>query len=256
MADALVVGCGFVGSELARRLQLHGRDVAAVTRTGTSLAGVDDVPADVTDPDLDLPQAQVVFYLVSSHDRTAEAYRRVHVDGVRNVARAVDAPIVKASSTSVFGHARGAWVDEGTPPDPASDPARVLLEGEDEVLERGGVVVRFAGLYGPGRNPARRYTGEGTVRRGYVNLIHRDDAATAIQHAAFAGDHDLYVAVDDEPVDKHDLARWIHDRTGGDLPDLIDEARRPNKRCSNQRLRGEGWEPAYPTFREGLKDLL
>lgn len=256
MADCLIVGCGFVGTALAVRLRKAGHDVAAVTRTGTDLDGIRDLRADVTRPPLDLPEADVCFYLVSASGRSAEAYRTAFVDGLDHVLQATDAEVVYASSTGVYGDADGGWVDETTPVDPGTPRGEVLVEAEQLAQAADGVVVRFAGLYGPGRSFVDRYLDGAEVKAGHVNLIHRDDAASALDHAAFSGEHGLYVAVDDEPVRKHELARWLAERSDRSPGRLVDEIRRPDKRCRNDRLRSEGWTPRYPTFREGLATLL
>jgi nucleoside-diphosphate-sugar epimerase len=88
------------------------------------------------------------------------------------------------------------------------------------------------------------------VPAGHLNLLHRDDAASALRAAA-AADRDLYLAVDDEPVHRHALSRWLATLTGRDPGRLVDEPARSDKRCSNGRLRGTGWTPTYPTFRAG-----
>lgn len=256
MGEVLVVGCGFVGTRLARRLAAD-HEVTAVTRSGVDITDVTSLRADVTDPDLELPETDTLFYLVSAGGRTAEDYRRSFVDGLANVRDAAPgADLVYASSTAVYGDAGGAWVDEATPVDPDRPRDRVQVEAEDLARDAGGTVVRLAGLYGPGRVPSRRYLGDVDVPRGHVNLIHRDDAASALAHAAFEGGYDLYVGVDDEPADRHELARWLADRTGRPAGRLLEERKRPDKRVSNERLRSEGWRPTYPTFREGVAPLL
>lgn len=255
MAKLLVVGAGYVGAELARRLRDLDHDVVAVTRTGAGIEEVADHRADVTDPDLELPDADLVYYLVSGQGRTRAAYRRAHLKGVRHVRRAVDARIVKASSTAVYGHRGGDWVDETSPEKPMNARHRLLLAGERAVRESGGTVVRLAGLYGPDRLRLDPYLDDAEVEAGYTNLIHRDDAATAMIAAARADD-DLYVAVDDEPADRHEMARWLADQTDRSPGTLLDEERVPSKRCRNDRLRATGWTPEHPSYREGMAPLL
>lgn len=255
MAEILVVGAGYVGGELARRIRDLDHDVTAVTRSGAGIEGVADHLADVTDPDLELPDADLVYYLVSSQERTRDAYRRAHLEGVRHVRQAVDARIVKASSTAVYGHRGGDWVDETSPEEPMNARHRLLVAGERTVREAGGTVVRLAGLYGPGRLRLDAYLDDAEVESGYTNLIHRDDAATAMMHAA-RSDDDLYVAVDDEPADRHEMARWLAQMTGRSPGTLLDEEKVPNKRCRNDRLRGTGWAPAYRSFKQGMEPLL
>ncbi len=254
----LVVGCGYVGGELARRLRDRGDDVTAVSRTGVSIDGVDSLEADVLDGSLDLPPADCVYYLVSSGSRgDPDAYRRAYVEGQRNVLAEVadDVDYLYSSSTGVYDTNDGSWVDEETPLDPDTPVREVLVEAEEVARDAGGSVVRFAGLYGPHRLSADRYLDGAEVRSGYLNLLRREDAASAAL-AALDGSHDLYLAVDDEPVHRHDLSRWLSEYTGRNVGDLVDEPARSNRRCRNDRLREGGWRPLYPTYREGFGDLL
>ena len=252
----LIVGCGFVGSRLGRLLVERGESVVAVTRSGVSIEGVESLERDVTSPSLDLPEADRVFYLVSAGGRDVGAYRAAYTEGMRNTLDATgDADLVYSSSTGVYETEDGSWVDEETNIEPTKERTRVLLEAEDVAREAGGTVVRFGGLYGEGRIGVERYTGDTTVKAGYLNLIRGVDAATALL-AANEGDDDLYVAVDNEPVHRHDLARWMAEETGRTAGKLVEETRTPNKRCSNERLRSTGWEPEYPTYREGYAPLL
>lgn len=257
MATSLIVGCGYVGSELARQLVNRGEEVIAVTRSGVSIEGVQSVERDVTGAGLELPTADRLFYLVSAGARAPDAYRAAYVEGLRNtVAAAGDGTtLVYGSSTGVYGTDDGSWVDETTPIEPATERQRILLEAERAAIAAGGTAVRFGGLYGPGRTGEDRYLGDARVPAGYLNLVHRDDAADALVVAA-DGDHDRYLAVDDEPVHRHELARWLAAHLDRPPGELVDAVERSNKRCDNARLRAMGWDLAFPTFREGYRDAL
>lgn len=258
MTASLIVGCGYVGTALARRLVDDGEEVYAVTRSGVSIEGVESLRRDVTRPPLDLPEADRVYYLVSADSRDVPAYRDAYVRGLSHaIEAAVDdgTELVYASSTGVYETLDGSWVDEETPIAPTSGRSRVLLEAEAVARRAGGTAVRLAGLYGPGRVGVDRYLDGARVPSGHLNLVHRDDAARALEYAA-GGPHDRYLAVDDEPVARHELARWLAGWTGREVGELVDEVGRSDKRCSNGRLRGEGWVPEYPTYREGYADAL
>ncbi len=252
----LIVGCGFVGKRLARELVERGEEVTAVTRSGVSLEGVESFEADVTDDAPELPEADRVFYLVSAGGRDTDAYRKAYVEGLRNTVNALeDTSLVYSSSTGVYETDDGSWVDEETEIDATKERTHVLLEAEELARDSGGTVVRFGGLYGEGRIGTNRYLDGATVKAGYLNLIRGEDAATALL-AADESDEDLYVAVDNEPVHRHDLARWMAEKTGREVGNLVEETRTPNKRCSNKRLRSTGWTPEYPTYREGYAPFL
>jgi nucleoside-diphosphate-sugar epimerase len=295
----VVVGCGYVGLELAAQLAERGHAVTGVRRSdagldaveavGERIAGggaVDAVRADATDPaSLDaLPAADAVVFAASSGGRGADAAREVYVDGLRNVVEAYAARssppdrLVYTSSTGVYGDHDGEWVDEETSIDPTTEKTRVLAEAERIALETAdeagidGTVARFAGLYGPDRYRLERYV-DGPVTAGYLNMVHRDDAAGAIRHLLETNRArgESVVVVDDEPVDKHAFADWLADACGvprpakrskaeriaaGDLSAAAERRIRTSKRCSNDRLRALDYEFAYPTFREGYLDAV
>lgn len=124
MTTSLIVGCGYVGSELARQLVDRGDEVVAVTRSGVSIDGVESAERDVTDAGLELPTADRVFYLVSAEAREPDAYRSAYVEGLRNTVAAVGdgTTLVYGSSTGVYGTDEGSWVDETTPIEPTTEP--------------------------------------------------------------------------------------------------------------------------------------
>jgi nucleoside-diphosphate-sugar epimerase len=274
-----VLGCGYVGLELGRQLADRGHEVVGVRRSGLDQvreAGLDAVRADVTEPDTlaAVPDADALVFAASSGGGDAAAARELYVGGLRTVASAFggrgDPPerLVYTSSTGVYGDHGGDWVDEDTPLDPTTEKTRALVAAERAAREApfDTTVVRFAGLYGPGRYRLERYL-DGPVTEGYLNMIHRDDAAGTVRFA-LDGDADTLLAADDEPASKWAFADWLADACGVSRPPkrtreaaLADRdpespaARRlrTSKRCSNRRLRDLGYEFDYPTFREGYR---
>jgi len=286
--EVAILGCGYVGLELCRQLTDAGHDVVGVRRSDDGVAAVEAtgasaVQADVTEADslAAVPDADALVFAASSGGRGAEAARRVYVDGLETVIEQFggrdDVPdrLVYTSSTGVYGDHDGDWVDESTPLDPQTEKTRVLAEAERVALETAaehgidGTVARYAGLYGPDRYRLERYL-EGPVTEGYLNMVHRDDAAGAV---AFLLTEDLardeaVLVVDDEPVEKWAFADWLADECGVAQPPkqtkaerLADEglsetARRriqTSKRCSNDRLRALGYEFVHPTYRSGYR---
>ncbi|WP_410765422.1 SDR family oxidoreductase [Haloferax sp. DFSO60] len=286
-----ILGCGYVGLELARQLVAEGHDVWGVRRSDDGLdsvaeTGATPVRADVTDPESleAVPDVDHVVFAASSGGRGADAAQTVFVEGLRSAidhfAARDDAPdrLVYTSSTGVYGDHDGAFVDESTPLDPTTDKTRVLAEAErvarEYAAEQGleGTVARFAGLYGPDRYRLSRYI-EGPVTAGYLNMVHRDDAAGAVRFFLETGRarDEVVLVVDDEPVSKHDFADYLADACGVRRPekrskrerleegDLSEAAKRrilTSKRCSNDRIRELGYDFFYPTYREGYQDAI
>ena len=281
----VVLGCGYVGLELGRQLRDRGHDVVGVRRSDAGLdavadAGLDPVRGDVTDLESlsDLPDADWLVFAASSGGRGADAARRVFVRGLETAVEAFagrdDPPerLVYTSSTGVYGDHGGDWVDEETRIEPTTEKTQVLAEAEEVARSAPfpSTVARFAGLYGPGRYRLDRYL-SGPVTAGYLNMVHRDDAAGAVRFALEEAVDDVLVVVDDEPDSKWEFADWLADECGVDRPakrakeerldagDLSEAARRrilTSKRCSNRRLRELGYEFVYPTYREGYRAAI
>lgn len=92
--------------------------------------------------------------------------------------------IIFVSSTSVFGAAKGV-VDDNTPVQPETNSGRALVQCEEMIVNNWNghyAVVRFGGLYGPGRHPGRFFSGRTGIPDGDapVNFIHRDDCVGVI----------------------------------------------------------------------------
>jgi len=283
-----ILGCGYIGIELGRQLTAAGYDVVGVRRSESGCAAIEDAgfeahQADLTDPEAvsNLPDAEWVVFAASSGGRDAEAAQRIYVEALDSVIESYgerESPpdrLVYTSSTGVYGDHDGEFVDESTPLDPTTEKTRVLVEAERIARERSaeygidGTVARFSGLYGPNRYRLERYL-EGPVTEGYLNMVHREDAAGAVGYLLIAdrARDGVVLVTDDEPADKWTFADWLANECGVDNPpketkqqrltddELSEAARRrilTSKRCSNGYLRELGYDLRYPTFREGYR---
>jgi nucleoside-diphosphate-sugar epimerase len=279
----LIVGYGYVGEALGSELSKQGHEVIGLRRNiGIAQEprsnAVRLVSADITQPNEPFGLEggyDWVVHCVSATGGGVADYRRVYVEGTRNLLRslATDPPraFVYTSSTSVYGQSDGSWVNEASPTEPGADTAKVLLEAEKLLLEEEfsrwlqPIILRVAGIYGPGRGYWLKQFLQGEARlegRGerILNMIHRDDVAKAIVAALQLGrSGETYNVVDDEPVSQLHCFQWVAQRLGRSLPpstsELPDRKRGfTNKRISNRRLRNElKCHLAYPTFREGFE---
>ncbi|ESS09893.1 MAG: hypothetical protein A07HN63_00329 [uncultured archaeon A07HN63] len=154
----------------------------------------------------------------------------------------------------------------------------MLVEAERIARERAadygidGTVARFSGLYGPDRYRLERYI-EGPVTEGYLNMVHRVDAAGAVGFLLTEdrARDEVVLVTDDEPADKWEFADWLADQCGVDEPakqtkderlaedGLSAAAQRriqTSKRCTNDYLRELGYAFTHPTYREGYRDAI
>jgi len=165
-------------------------------------------------------------------------------------------------------------------PKPFARSARAVHDLESTVTAAGGLVLRYGYFYGPGTSIARQGSmGEDVARRrlpivgsgqGVWSFIHIDDAAEATLAAISRGKAGAYNIVDDDPSP---VSQW--------LPAFADSlgARRPMhvpafiarlaagsygvmtmtraQGASNELAKRElGWQPRYPSWREGFRTGL
>lgn len=271
----LIAGCGYVGGELAKILVQDGDAVFALTRSGSPvIAGATPVRADLSVVEsLDaLPgNLDAVVFAAGSDESSDEAYRRIYVDGLRNLVERsrTTSPglerLIVASSTGVYGQTRGELIDEQSETRPTRFSGRRLLESESIAASVScrHVAVRFGGIYGPGRTRflERIRNGEAALAAGpaYTNRIHRDDCASVLRHLMRLEDPaSIYLAVDHEAADRNEVIRWLSVELGVVPPVAPTGPLQPasGKRCSNRRLLATGYTFRYPTFREGYRDVL
>lgn len=285
MAGTLLsIGHGYTAAALSQRLLPQGWRVVGTSRRPDGLAalaaaGVEAELWPLRDPGATLKAST---HLLSSVAPDAGADP---VLGALGAALAAAAPglqwIGYLSTTGVYGDHGGDWVDEDTQTRPTTDRARARLAAEARWLALGrayGVpvhVFRLGGIYGPGRGPFERLR-QGTmrtiVREGQVfSRIHVDDIALVLEASIARPDPGrIYNVVDDEPTPPQDVQAEAARLLGMPPPptvDFADEAPRmsamarefysESRRVRNRRIREElGVTLAYPTYREGLQDVL
>jgi nucleoside-diphosphate-sugar epimerase len=285
----LIVGCGYVGRRAAALVYERGDSVHAMTRSPARAAewqalGWRPVVADVMQPEtlVDLPTVDLAIYSVGYDRQSGVPKRDVYVDGLRNALRAIEGRcgrIVYSSSTSVYEQSSGEIVNEDSPAEPDTDGGRICLKAERALANWSNgagrdtttMIIRFAGLYGPGRLLARSESlrsGAPLAGRAdaWLNLIHRDDAARlAVTIGERGRSGRTYLGVDDEPVRRTDFYTRLAELVGAPPPTFDGSAIANgrgsatglNKRCDGSRIRGElGFGFDFPTYREGLASAL
>jgi nucleoside-diphosphate-sugar epimerase len=261
----LIAGCGDLGQRLASRM--HGWEIHGLRRDPSRLdAGIRPVAADLTEPstlDAIAGRWDAVVYTATPGAFTPEDYRAAYVTGQQMLAERIEARRwVMVSSTAVYGQDDGEWVDETSATEPTRFNGEILLEAEAIARQQGGVVLRFSGIYGPGRDFLIRKLREGgvTCRRDppvWTNRIHADDCAGALAHVLRLDAPDpVLIGSDERPTPRWDVLRWLADRMGVDGPVESDDGSGQGKRISSARLRASGYAFDYPDFRSGYKELI
>lgn len=266
-----------MGRALAASLVEEGCEVFGLRRRPVDLpVGVRPLAVDLLEPAAlrAVPAVDGLVYAVSAGARRDEAYEAAYVRGVEALLGHLERTspglrrAVFVSSTGVYAQQDGAWVDESSPTEPVDFAGRRLLQGETRVRATGrGVVVRLAGIYGPGRTSLveRVRAGRATFAPGpprFTNRIHRDDAAEALRVLLRAeAPPEIVIGVDDEPAPEREVLSWLAARLGAPPPREAPPepgGRRhvSNKRCRNGRLRRCGVSLRYPSYREGYAALL
>jgi nucleoside-diphosphate-sugar epimerase len=275
---SLVIGCGYLGRRVAALWLGEGMQVSALTRSPTNAAalaeqGIEPIVGDVLLPETlrALPSADVALYAVG-YDRHATATKRdVYVRGLSQVLQRIVPNVGRllyVSSTSVYGQDAGEAIDETSATFPTTEDGQIVLAAEETVRQAcpGGMatVLRFSGIYGPGRLLRRIEAVRGgepinANPDGFLNLIHVDDGAAVIsQLARRESIQSTYLVTDDRPVRRREYYSLLARLVGASEPvfHFATNAGRTaglNKRCSNARLKselGDVWR--FPTIETGL----
>jgi len=277
MPRILIAGCGYIGQAAADLFHAVGWVVEGWTRSAESAASLSAKPYPVRE--VDVSQADQVaeygpaaagfdevVHCASSSGGDAEMYRKVYLDGARNLLETFRrSKLLFTSSTSVYAQRDGSWVTEESDAKPMRETSRVLLETERLVLADSGVVARLAGIYGPGRSALlKKFLNNAAMidpeNDRFVNQVHRDDIAAALFLLVTrkAEGAQIYNVVDDQPILQSECYRWLAQRLNRPLPPIGRSTQKrkrgdSNKRVSNAKLRRSGWTPQYPTFAEAME---
>jgi nucleoside-diphosphate-sugar epimerase len=274
MATILIIGCGAIGTELARTLIAKGHTVTGIRRNPPSHdSGIHIIRADINSA-ADLEKLNTnfdqLFFIVSADGRTEQSYRQVYQIGLNNVLTKFAAvPCIFVSSTSVYGQSHGEWVDEESIAQPDSVNSQLIRQAEQQLtaLNPQNIVVRFSGIYGRGReyllNRAKQSPAIQQTPPYFTNRIHQDDCVQILfflleKKLARTALAQYYLASDDDPAPMYEVISWLAEQLNCPKPTIqpatTDSSM--NKRCNNQRLKALGYLFTYPGYQDGYKSLI
>jgi len=277
----LFVGFGDIATRASHRFLADGCRVTGIARSKRPVPkGVTYWRGAVTDHHLAEPLARekfdaVVVTLTPDGQRESD-YQRAYVEtseyllNLWQLGEQAPGLVIFVSSSSVYHQNSGEWIDEASPAETTSPSAQRLLEAEALWLYSplNSCVLRFSGIYGPGRDFLLRQVvaGKGGPRENspYTNRIHVDDCAGVIHHLCrrhWAGEplDPIYLASDMAPTPGSQVRHWLAEQMGypsDHLQETPPSGRGGNKRCSNTRLLATGYQFLYPDYRSGYLPLL
>jgi len=279
----LIFGCGYLGRRLASVRLKDNRQLFGVVSTVASMddlcgLGIAPLQADLdqaTLPNLPL-QDSTIFYFIpppKSGDIDSRVRRLIEEFEHQGQPRR----IVYLSTTGVYGDCNGEWVTEERPVKPVAPRAKRRWDAERSFRAwhtrtgRELVILRVAGIYGPGKLPLERLRkGLPLVRAEespWTNRVHIDDLVQICVAAMDKGtDGEVYNVSDGSPGTMIDyfsqiallaglppppaipLAQAEHDLSAGMLSYM-----RESRRLDNSKIKQElGVTLLYPSINSGL----
>ena len=282
----VIFGCGYIGARLAASCQLLGWEVTALTRnveTAQTLhaKGIKTIVADLKNKDWHqkiTPDQNYVVDCVGAAAPTLEGYEASYRLGMQSILHWLEGGDEKVdaflftSSTSVYPQTDGSLVTEDSGNNGVSPRGEILLDAEKLCLHGNreriskSFVLRFAGLYGPGRHLLLNKVREGQQINGVshriLNLLHQEDAVSSILSCLQSKNiptGTIFNVSDGRHASRGEIVDWLARELQVEHPgfDQKDVPGLPNRKIDNSKIMESlSWAPRFPGFESGYQDLL
>jgi len=272
-----IIGCGYVGSRVARLWHEAGNEVTVTTTSPNRVAELKAIAAKVlvlTGDDLAglgqlVKNQDVVLLSIGSKQRTPEVYRQTYLETAQNLVAAIrNNPGVKqviyTGSYGIINDKSGGVIDETIVPQPKDEFGEILAQTEQVLLSASSqdfeaCILRLAGIYGQGRELIRIFQRvAGTTRPGkgesYTNWIHVEDIVRAIDFAKEQQLEGIYHLNSDQSLTTREFLAQLF--AAHNLPPVTwdssqTDQRSYNMKLSNEKLKKAGFELAHPKIEFG-----
>lgn len=191
-----LLGCGWLGFPLALSLISRGFNVKGSTTSPEKMqvlkaAEIDPflVQFDQSLPEPDLTKlldGDILIVSVPPGRRTADGpdnYKRMGEILTTKLPKSRISKLIFISSTSVYSDSNGV-LTEISEISPQTASAKIIAEIEKSLLALPiqVIILRLAGLFGPGRSPGRFFSGKTNIPNGLapVNMIHQEEVVSLI----------------------------------------------------------------------------
>lgn len=286
MRHLLILGCGYVGTQLAKACIAKGMHVSGTTRSAEHAQDLEKLgitpiliasPVDIADDVLAQTTHIVDSIPLTRHHETMFASQTQWLPVLAKKLQHLEWAGY-LSTTGVYGDADGAWVDESYHCQPSSPRGKERLKAEHAWLnaELPAEIFRLAGIYGQERNIIARLNTGGykAVQWNpphYSSRIHVDDIVAALLASMQSPRLGRVVNIsDDLPLPHAEYVQQVASMLGAPKPIILspEEGKSQlsvtalsffsdNKRISNQRLHDELLPKLnYPSFKEGMHAIL
>lgn len=251
----IVLGCGYTGLYIIQLTLKRGTSAWATSRNPALQLAAVSFPQRL---EFDLARPETWEHLPTGADLVwcfpATPLSAVQIWADRQHSRINR--LVVLSSTSAYEVSDHSteypppWIDESAP----IDLTKPRVQGEEYLRnELGAIVLRVAGIYGPGRNPLEWIkSGRVGSSRKYVNLIHVEDLAAICLLALDKGKlGEAYNVSDGQPHTWNEICATAQQRWG--VTAAVNEASPSGKRISITKLQAEiGYALRHPDLYEAL----
>jgi nucleoside-diphosphate-sugar epimerase len=278
VAPLVILGCGYVGTRIARAALAKGRQVRVCARGTARLQPLIAEGAEVKFLDATTPKQFTAACASMAGSTVVYSIPPVTAlppgHALRTALQAAygggAACFILFSSCGLYGDEPDddVWVDEATPTHP--DHAMQNIQTEEVEIERCSfdrmklVTLRLAPVYGPGRGVRNRLR-KGDYRilddgQHVTSRIHVDDVARVVFACEEKAPHkSVFLVGDDSPTTQGEYAKWLAERMKVAMPpnrQMVEPGKAKvahrNRKIRNKLLKDTlGIELRYPSFREG-----
>jgi nucleoside-diphosphate-sugar epimerase len=201
MKKISILGCGWLGLPLAKKLIEKGNSVKGSTTSENKLSILESFKINpflvtlesesVSETINDfLAESDILIIDIPPKLRgnNPDTEKKVFVEKITNLIPFIEKSSVKkvlfVSSTSVYGNGNG-LITEKTNPNPDTESGKQLVLAETVLENNSGfntTVIRFGGLIGEDRQPVKHLSGKENLENpdAPVNLIHQNDCIGVI----------------------------------------------------------------------------
>lgn len=269
MLDITILGCGYMGLQLAEHLQKSRHHITGTTTSYSRLPILEQKCQkalllwgdDLEKLTLAVENSDVIIVTISA--ASLQEYEKTFLRTAQNLRKiAKNCPekkLLYTSSTFVYGDHKGKWVDETSPLLNTSDVGKTLVTTENTLLSLEEyhwdvTILRLSEIYGPGRELSTKLEkyqnkilpGSGNI---YTNMVHSKDIVYAIDYILHHDLKGIYNLSDDEHPHKQDLYDLVAKKYNLEKVEWdpkIATIKMGNKRVSNHKIKEVGYQFFYP----------